>query len=1788
MKIIDNRFKIDSLIKQDYNYESYKVIDLWKENQEQYMKIYNYDKQKELITYFTDNFIYLSQIKHEYILSSNTFRIVNSIDTKSVNMQFYYTLVDYLNAPTVEDVKDSLNLKERITIILDTIIVLEFLHFRGYTYKQLSPSNIFYTNDGKIKLMDLASIEEKNLNNQYDEFTRYFFAPELMLNRNVDANTIDYYSLGVLIKYLLLKDYLSDNVESFVYKDEELNIEQQNIFNQIISNLTNKDEKQRGNTLIDILDLIKDCLDFNYEYDLTMGRNTLIYKNRMVGRSKELAKMMIIDDSLEQGINNYKGMGVIGTSGIGKSRFLKEISYHLRLRGKNVFYDELVKKENNDLLNLTSIFKQTIKDVDAEAMEQLKGELAEILPDLKVKYDVNDETSLITEKNRYILYNKISNYISNIAKEKIHYIILDDLQNANANLLSLIDFLMNNLKTKNVFFIFSFCESKDNDDNRVKNTISRWIKNKDIIDIELHNLNLEEIAEMMKNILGMRKTPINFATSLFKESSGNPKYIESIIKNLFSRKELFIDSQGDWSLTVDGYDELELPITMDEVLDRQVELIKEKHLGLCRILAIFNEGLYKDTLFALSDLSRESSEIELKELIKLKIIDEKVADWGYSYSINSNELKKIIYEGIPDEDKRQLHKRASDVLLTLYKDNLEFIIEELVYHLILSEQLDLAVELLVGEAESSENKYGTQVLLLWEKAFSMVKNSDNPIKLKIIQKKVDICLARGDMAKLNELIDLWIDESAKLNSQKDEVIARYYRIDIDLRKGKYEEALEQIEIIDDITKEKPFIIGEIFAHMAKANYYFRDNDFNKVREHISFAIKLSAKYNIEDYMGMIYNTQGIANYWAGNIEESIDNYTKSIEYHKINKNYYEMARVYNNIGNIIAENKKTEKAMEYYLKGLEISKKYGLNTIEIHLLNNIGELYMRDFNFDIAMKYMQESRDKSLILDDKKVESIATINIANMCLAYSDYENAYKYFELLSNLEKKMKYRDNEIFTQYHDFIGNFYGFIGKIDKAIYHTKLASTACKDFSIKQWLITQSRVILYQYFIDRVIDKESMNFIREEYSKYDLIFERRHMLLYFAVIALMDEDIEYAKELLNEDSLLVKKLSNYYLDNLRKLILLNANKSKNYIDKMIKIIEDNTAKTIYNIDLYIYMIVGFESIKIGNYRQAIKYLFDSLDIIYKNASMLPDFEFKKSFVELRKVKKIKELLSFSMMKLYDKTLIFKTNELNTKEDFDDFFDISPIFNIISNDEFLKIMQISYFSEDENLLVDNIENLISNLREDKYFNLNLILKFICKESLATNGCIFSYDENTKDYIEVVRLNTNKDCCLNENLINIVNRNSQGMLVSYNNESFSRGLIGPNIKSAICIPLFENVGNEKIFSERRKTCVVNHGRSQGFIYIETERTFNRFDQERFDLISKLSNLIYLNLDNIRLTHIATMDKLTNTYTRKYYDMKFDELIENAGENLNIFSVLMLDIDRFKSINDTYGHRKGDEVLKILGSILKKSTRCTDIVGRYGGEEFVVLLKNTNEDEAMKIAEKIRVEVENTTVPGIEYPITISIGVSRYPDHSQFKDELVEKADQALYFAKESGRNRVELWSNHMDKSINRADKLAGILTGNTNDDNRNLIALIDIIDLIKENYSIKDSAYLFLGRLIETLDADLASLILLNNNEITDSYSRIKHSVECVELPKINKKIIDRVIESREGECLIDWDTVVDFDEITGLPNWQSTIFLPLISKDKVAAIVYISVSLKNKEFDFGSFNLAKRFGDIFAALL
>jgi diguanylate cyclase (GGDEF)-like protein len=194
-------------------------------------------------------------------------------------------------------------------------------------------------------------------------------------------------------------------------------------------------------------------------------------------------------------------------------------------------------------------------------------------------------------------------------------------------------------------------------------------------------------------------------------------------------------------------------------------------------------------------------------------------------------------------------------------------------------------------------------------------------------------------------------------------------------------------------------------------------------------------------------------------------------------------------------------------------------------------------------------------------------------------------------------------------------------------------------------------------------------------------------------------------------------------------------------------------------------------------------------------------------------------------------------------------------------------------------------------------------------------------------------------------------------------------------------------------------------------------FAYSRNSLIEEIVELASMSIAGLnlreKLENESIRDSLTGLFNRRFMEVALERELHRAQRRNATLAVLMLDVDRFKLLNDSFGHDAGDAVLREVTECLKQSVRTEDVVCRYGGEEFVIILPEIDESLALERANKIRAAVNSLNIQfkgQSMRKISISVGLAMYPDHANSSDDLIRLADAALYEAKHAGRNQVQL----------------------------------------------------------------------------------------------------------------------------------------------------------------------------------
>lgn len=285
----------------------------------------------------------------------------------------------------------------------------------------------------------------------------------------------------------------------------------------------------------------------------------------------------------------------------------------------------------------------------------------------------------------------------------------------------------------------------------------------------------------------------------------------------------------------------------------------------------------------------------------------------------------------------------------------------------------------------------------------------------------------------------------------------------------------------------------------------------------------------------------------------------------------------------------------------------------------------------------------------------------------------------------------------------------------------------------------------------------------------------------------------------------------------------------------------------------------------------------------------------------------------------------------------------------------------------------------------------------------------------------------------------------------------------------------------------LISHARRIGVLYFYRQ-DHDEFSRDEIDLLTTFAHIAAAALENAELHQRAldqaATDALTGLYNRRVLDERLAEEIQRTRRFGQVFSLLLLDLDHFKRLNDRHGHVFGDSVLQALARILRMQARDIDLVARYGGEEFVFILPATDGSGARLVAERVRQAVAEAdfALPGGErVPVTVSIGIATFPENADSAEVLVTCADHALYTAKNAGRNRVYLYRDTLKAEIEgNPARVAELLNQNLD----YLPAIVNSVDMkasfLRNHSACVERLALEFGRALDLPAAQIKSLCL------------------------------------------------------------------------------------------------------------
>jgi diguanylate cyclase (GGDEF)-like protein len=1338
---------------------------------------------------------------------------------------------------------------------------------------------------------------------------------------------------------------------------------------------------------------------------------------------------------------------------------------------------------------------------------------------------------------------------------------------------------------ENQYFIIASYEI----DSLISSKVIAWEANKRIELKQLRNFNYDQASNFVSSILDVGYNPIELTAKVMRDAHGNLKLIKDITKNLFDKGLIFVNDKNEWVLN-EQFDEFDTSNLIKVSSDYQNELsgISSEGLVVLETISIFKESATLDCLVYLLDQQVGNIKNVLNELSAKNFLKMKFDDSGETYDYCSRSLKRSIFEEVTRNRKETLNKEIALYFESHLEEDGNAYMESIIHHFSNANVKDKAVYYcnVLAKEMVSKHMY-MQGIELYNRALGILHTQERTSEIAKLYYEISIIydlIGESELSKniaykgldiAKEFSDIYVEIQCMT------LLVKHYvkRRDIIRAEQTLLEVKEKLEAHPDEMLEIAFYSVEIELFLAEGNLF-------EAKE----VLKINLDKANDCYQAEFLNYKGIIALREGDLGEALKSFNESIaSYEKYcNGNPIKALEPLNNIGTLYSFYlDEINKGRSYFKEAIATAESHNLNKASALFVRNLGETYLIEDRPEEAFEAFIEALD----IVEKTMDSFIRADVCRLlCLLYLKDENYQKASFYLKKLESEYEdYNSNNFVNVEFYFIHiQYFLFVKDYD-------MASQWCKRLRNSELVLEEK-----DEFILRVLEYE-VEVFRKQYFNYTANIDLR----FVEVLVKTQSNLVEVKSVRGLILRLATNLMNYkkYID-VHFLLKLDDDLKEVFDTPLIAmkhdilkgILKDNRIEyfdtlllekrdVLTNEDHWlIYKVLGDEYYDNYDYYHAIQCYFNAFDILKNLAELIPK-ENKENYIFCDEVKlDLKSKINNIHRKLVGHSYKEKTvyTELEIRKA-DDFFDLSDFKNFVTNKSIQNSISDIY-EEKHDIVLNSVNELIKNFGKNELKNINKILKYCTQILMGDKGFIYILDEDNH-VREIIKNNEDYPTPDLDRILKSSVNISEGLLINTIYDHKRNYPFLENQKGLLCIPIIKN---DLVINKRREDDFEDTNiEVKGYMYIEADQAFNNFTKESFDECMSLMNMLYFFVDNYNLKKISTIDKLTDVYLRSYFEDLFSRELHRSKVKGTSLAVVMLDIDKFKAINDTYGHRKGDEILTGMCAVIKNSIRDTDLIGRYGGEEFILVFPNTNKETAYLICEKIRKAIESTNFLKDDRNVTISLGISTFPELGLVEEELIEKADQALYCSKNSGRNQTTIWNADLGESQLRFDKLAGILEGNISTDTRNVQAIIDIMNAVKTNVGYEDKIEMILKTVSDVCEAKRISLVQIEDSAIGQVYTKDSGEDHIHNELIVDQQLIKEHMSASAAQYFINWNDISEVDE-KSVPDWKSIIISPLYYKDTLKGMLLLSVPISDKEFSFNTTNFVSAISGVIGTIV
>ncbi|MGE5676684.1 MAG: protein kinase, partial [Pseudomonadota bacterium] len=948
MQFINTQYKVMEISNEDRYGSTAVVLDTLKGQMVKNLRIINYQKETQaFIEYMKLNMFNYRNLKHPNLINFYFFNSMLEIDAKPVVAnKYYYTYENFKGIGLFEFARNK-DFDIRLELTVQLCSLIKYLHLRGFLLYSVGARELYVIDEkGKpqIKVAKLPYIEGVDRSVVFDNVNNYFKAPEAFQFGDY-SKASDIYLIGSLMFYI----FSGINVEGSNFKDDLERFGRSGdvrkaAIAEIIRKCTALKPENRYASVEKIVEDINERLAKSFNIidkkliqRLPRNMTSLVSRENFFQKIISSAKGFLYDNKPSPRVMLVKG-GI----GTGKSVFMKAAAYRLEQEGITVCFNNLNEDQSCSFYCIIMLIKDMMKTADKEVVEKYIADISYIIPEINNGPEAPLYISTIKQEDKIRLIYRLGNFILEASLKGSVVIAINGFEYIDEDSLRVLSYIVRNEGKGKRYFLLGFGLQNAEESTRFKELYDS-LNNIGYIDtIELNNLNINETAEYVRLLLGMEKPCLDFSAKVFKETEGNPRFIYEVIYFLVINNHIYVNDKGEWVLEEVDFNALNLSFNIDVLVLEQINKLNSAQKKIIEAMSIFNTAVSPDTLAKLLEMDREMLEESLIQLDSLNILSKKVDDWGISYDFSSINLKRSIYEQLPQETRQKYHLSASYILEEKFlRENRENK-DELIFHMSKAMRFKEAIEYLVNASMNMiSSNLVNQAIQFLEQSYAMFDKVDSSReKLIVCSKLGELYEQIGEYTKstyfygevekaaicsgdTKALIDIYIklfSLSYKLDDKKN-AIKCVSRAKLLLKKVSYPEGLYEMVIS----------LNEIMSNKRKYSSYIN------ILESI---MKVIDKEQNEIYYARFLVIYGRIICNRNRYAEGLEMLLSGMEIFERLSEYKYMPFILNAIGYVYSEYyNDMQKSREYYEKCLSVSQKLNnLSSME-KSYNNLAEIY---------------------------------------------------------------------------------------------------------------------------------------------------------------------------------------------------------------------------------------------------------------------------------------------------------------------------------------------------------------------------------------------------------------------------------------------------------------------------------------------------------------------------------------------------------------------------------------------------------------------------------------------------------------------------------------------------------------------------------------------------------------------------------------------------------------------------------------------------------------------------------